>query len=397
MKNIARNQYLDRLKKHEGHHIIKVITGIRRCGKSTLLELFKEYLLKERGVKKRHIIAINFEDINNEHLLDYKKLYGYILDRVQEGVLNYIFLDEIQQVAQFQKVVDSLYIKKNIDIYITGSNAYMLSGELATLLSGRYVEISMLPLSFKEYYSVNGGNKHECFTSYLKSTSFPYAATIKDADIVSDYLHGIYNTVLLKDVVQRKKVADVQLLESVVKFLFDNAGNIVSSKRISDTLCLNGRKTTPVTVENYISALCDCYVLYKCGRYDLKGKQYLKSLEKYYLADIGFRHILVGNRGLDVGHILENIIYLELLRRGYTVHIGKVADKEIDFVAQSPKEIVYYQVAQTINTPEIFEREFSPLQKVRDHYKKVVLTMDEIDEVHNGIEKRNIIDFLLEG
>jgi predicted AAA+ superfamily ATPase len=395
MQKIEREIYLERLKKCQDRQIIKIISGIRRCGKSTLLKLFIEYL-RAKKVQEEQIIYLSLDDIDLEHLLDYKILYKYVSERLLKDKTTYVFLDEIQNVPDFQKAVNSLFLKDNIDIYLTGSNAYMLSGELSTLLSGRYIEIQMLPLSFKEYFSTRGGDKKQCFEDYLKFTSFPYAVNISDTEIINDYLRGIYSSILLKDVAQRKKIADLTLLESVITFVFDNVGSIVSSKRISDTLSSNGRKTTSITVENYISALCESFILSKCQRYDVKGKQYLKSLEKYYLTDIGFRHILLGNRNLDIGHILENTVYLELIRRGYRVNIGKVGNLEIDFVVQSPKDITYYQVCQTLSSKETLERETAPLRRLRDNYRKFIITADSISQSIEGIETKNIIDFLLE-
>ena len=392
---VQRKQYMEKLKKMKDKKIIKVVTGIRRCGKSTLLLIFRAYL-KECGVTDNQIISVNFEDIASEPLLDYKKLHAYVIERLLPGKMTYVFLDEIQNVPQFQKAVDSLFIKDNVDVYITGSNAQLLSGELATLLSGRYIEISMLPLSFAEYYELVGGDKRDTWNSYYRNGGFPYTAAILDDDICRDYLMGIYNTVLLKDVVARKRISDIPLLESVIKFIFDNVGNIVSAKKIADSLTSYGRKTTSVTVESYIEALTSAFVLYKVGRYDVKGKQYLKSLEKYYLVDIGLRRMLLGDKNTDIGHILENIVYLELLRRGYTVSIGKVEDKEIDFIAVMGDDKVYYQVAASILDPATFEREIAPLKKVADHYPKFILSMDELPMGDEGIKQVNIVDFLLE-
>ena len=393
---INRKEYLEKLKKLKDKQIIKVVTGVRRCGKSTLLKQFRDYLMNECGVTQEQIIFINFEDLAYEHLLDYKALYQYITERLCENKKNYIFLDEIQAVSNFQKTVDSLFIKDNVDLYITGSNAYLLSGELATLLSGRYVEISILPLSFAEYYELVGGNKRDAWQNYFKCGGFPYAASLEEDDIRTDYLRGIYHTVLLKDIVARKKVQDVMLLESVVKFLFDNIGNIVSSKKISDSLVSNGRKTTSATIENYIEALTESFILYKTNRYDVKGKQHLKSLEKYYLVDVGLRRLLLGDKNADIGHILENIVYLELIRRGYKVAIGKIGDLEIDFIAEYNGEKIYYQVAASVLSPETFSREIAPLQKVTDNYPKFIISMDEISINEDGIKQINIIDFLMQ-
>jgi len=392
---VQRRQYMNKLIKMKDENIIRVITGIRRCGKSTLLLLFQEYL-KQQGVSDEQIVSVNFEDMQYEPLLDYRKLYEHVSARLMPEKKTYVFLDEIQNVPQFQKVVDSLYIKDNVDVYITGSNAHMLSGDLATLLSGRYIEINMLPLSFAEYYEMKGGDKREAFTADYQSGAFPQAAAIADDEVRLDYIRGIYNTVLLKDIVARKKITDVALLESVTRFLLDNVGNIVSSNKIADSLTSFGRKTTAVTVENYVSALMDAYVLYKAPRYDVKGKQHLKSLEKYYAADISLRHLLLGDRNRDIGRILENIVYLELIRRGYTVQIGKVGEKEIDFVTSAGDQRIYYQVSASVLDSATFEREFAPLQIIKDHYPKFVLTMDDLPTGQDGIIQKNIIDFLLE-
>lgn len=394
-KMVQRKQYLDKLIKTKDKQIIKVVTGVRRCGKSTLLLQFQNYL-KTCGVDDSQIIAINFEDMNYSHLLDAAALHSHVTQMLVPGKMTYLFLDEVQNVPDFQKAVDSLFIRENIDIYITGSNAYMLSGELATLLSGRYIEIQMLPLSFAEYYELAGGDRRDAWNNYFHNGGFPYTVQLEDNQIRSDYVSGIYNTVLLKDIVARKKVQDVFLLESVIRFLFDNVGNIVSSKKIADSLTSFGRKTTPVTVENYINALMDSFIIYKATRYDIKGKQHLKSLEKYYLVDVGLRRLLLGDKNTDIGHILENIIYLELLRRGYTVNVGKAGNLEIDFVAQSGGDRIYYQVAASVLDPDTFAREVAPLQKISDHYPKFILSLDEISMGQDGIKQLNIIDFLLQ-
>lgn len=391
---VKRYRYLEKLKKLKDMQVIKVITGFRRCGKSTLLLQFQEYL-KECGTDDSQIISINFEKLEYEHLLNYKALYKYISERLCPDKMTYVFLDEIQLVGDYQKAVDSLFVRDNVDVYITGSNAKMLSGELATLLSGRYVEIEMLPLSFAEFYELVGGDKRDAWKRYFTNGGLPYTAYIDDEEILSDYLTGIYNTVLLKDVVERRKVQDVPLLKSVIKFLFDNIGNIVSSKKISDSLVSNGRKTTSVTIENYIEALSESFTIYKAGRYDINGKQHLKSLEKYYAVDVGLRKILIGKR--DIGHTLENIIYLELLRRGFSVSIGKVDNLEIDFIAEKNGEKQYFQVSASGLDPATFEREITPLLKINDNYPKFIITLDEISTDTDGIKQINAVDFLLEG
>ncbi len=391
---VRRSEYLDKLKQMKDKQLIKVVTGVRRCGKSTLLLQFRNYL-SLCGVDSSQMIVLNFEDISNEYLLDYKSLHTYIAEQLNADKMNYIFLDEIQMVPYFQKAVDSLFIRDNVDIYITGSNAYMLSGELATLLSGRYIEIQMLPLSFKEYTELSNTSPELAWQSYFQNGGFPYSVQIEDPNIRHDYLLGIYNTVLLKDVVARRKIQDVTLLESIIKFLFDNIGNIVSPKKIANTLTSYGRKTSSITVENYISALSECFILYKVNRYDIKGKQYLKSLEKYYLVDIGLRRLLLGDKNIDIGHILENIVFLELIRRGYKVSIGKVGDLEIDFIAERFGDRIYYQVAASVLDPNTFAREIAPLKKVNDHYPKFIISMDQYSMNEDGIKQMNIIDFLL--
>lgn len=393
---VLRRQYLEKLRKTQGSRIIKVITGVRRCGKSTLLAQFQEELLKS-GLGRDQIISVNLEDIANKSLLDYLKLYDYLLERLQPGKMTYVFLDEIQNVPQFQRAVDSLYIRPDVDVYLTGSNAGLLSGELATLLSGRYIEINMLPLSYVEYHELIGGDRRDTWRSYYQRGGFPFAATIADEEIWRDYLLGIYHTVLLKDIVARKGISDIAVLESVAGFLFDNIGNIVSSKRIADSLTSDGRKTNSITVENYINALTESFILYKAGRYNIKGKQHLKSLEKYYLVDIGLRRMLLGDSAADVGHILENIVYLELIRRGYQVKIGKVGELEIDFIAFKGSDRRYYQVAASVLDPITFAREIAPLKAVKDNYPKAILSLDELPMEEEGIKQINMMDFLLQG
>ena len=392
---VERQEYMQKLIQWKDRQVIKVVTGVRRCGKSTLLLMFREFLEKN-GVDSKKCISINFEDLRYEDLKDYHKLYAYIMEHVTEEGRYYIFLDEIQLVPDFQKAVDSLYLRENVDLYLTGSNAAMLSGELATMLSGRYVEIRMLPLSFREYYELVGGDRKEAFNAYYRKGGFPYAALLQEDAVRRDYLMGIYNTVLLKDIVERKRIADVPLLEGIIRFLADNIGNVVSVKKISDSLTSDGRKTTAMTVDGYVQALKDAFILYEANRYDVKGKQYLRSLEKYYLVDIGLRSLLLGERVRDVGRILENIVYLELLRRGYRVSVGKVDTLEVDFVAESGDERIYYQVSASVLDPATYDREFRPLKRIHDNYPKYVLSMDDLPMGEDGIRQMNIIDFLLE-
>lgn len=393
---VERQEYMQKLIKWKDRQVIKVVTGVRRCGKSTLLIMFQEYL-KKNGIDAKQCISINFEDLRFEHLKDYHQLYDYILERIDDLERWYIFLDEIQLVPDFQKVVDSLYLKDNIDIYITGSNAAMLSGELATMLSGRYVEIRMLPLSFREYFQLIGGDRREAFQSYYRKGGFPYAVQLSEEEIRRDYLMGIYNTVLLKDIVERKRISDIPLLEGIIRFLADNIGNVVSVKKISDSLTSDGRKTTAVTVDSYIQGLKDAFILYEAGRYDIKGRQFLKSLEKYYFVDIGLRNMLLGEQTRDVGRILENIVFLELLRRGYRVSVGKLDSLEVDFVAELGDKRVYYQISASILDPSTYEREIRPLKRIQDNYPKYILTLDELPLGEDGIRQMNIIEFLLGG
>lgn len=397
---IKREEYFEKLKNFKEKQIIKVITGIRRCGKSTLLEMFQDDL-KQNGIEDNQIISVNFENPDFEELQDRTKLYKYLKERLVKDKMTYIFLDEIQNVPEFEKTVDGLFINKNVDLYITGSNAYLLSSELATLLTGRYVEIKMLPLSFKEYLS-SFEDKTDItrkFRDYLRFSSFPQAIELYKAnpDNIDLYLDGIFNTVVYKDVMARKEISDQSVLESIIKYLYDNIGNTCSIKKVSDTLTSMARPTSYNTVANYIEALVDSYILYKANRFDIKGKEYLKTQEKYYAVDIGLRYHLLGQKaGQDMGHILENIVYLELLRRGYRVFIGKVDELEVDFVAQNSENTIYYQVALTTREENTLQRELAPFKKINDNYPKYILTLDDdLDADYDGIKKINAIDWLL--
>jgi predicted AAA+ superfamily ATPase len=399
---IERPLYIQTLVKFRDKRLIKIITGIRRCGKSTLLELYRRYLV-EHGVGQDQIISVNFEEIEFEDLRDYKKLYAYVSKRLRPGKMNYVFLDEVQNVPEFQKAADSLYIKKNVDLYLTGSNAYMLSSEIATILSGRYVEIHMLPLSFSEYISAAGRDElSRKYNRYVTESSFPYTLDL-DGDMrsIDEYLGGLYNTIILKDVVSRKKIADPLMLESVIRFMFFNIGNLCSTTNIANTMKSEGRPVSVHTVESYLAALTDCFVLYKAGRYDVKGKQFLKSGEKYYVADIGLRFHLLGGRNVNLGSVLENVIYLELLRRGCRVYVGKSGSAEIDFVTERRGApygdgTEYYQAALTVRDNAALERELAPLAAIKDHNPKYLLTMDEDPPAsYNGIQRINALDWLL--
>lgn len=381
--------------------VIKVITGVRRCGKSTLFRQYIDYLLNS-GVAHEQIIFINLEDLAYEALLDYKSLYNYITDRFLEDAQYYIFIDEVQQCAHFEKAVDSLFIKPNVDVYITGSNAHMLSGDLATLLSGRYVTIDMLPLSFREYFSSveNDVSKEVAFNEYIKRGSFPYLMQVQDnASLVQPYLEGIYNTILIKDVAQREGISDISLLESIVRTLTSSIGSPVSAKKIYDTIRSSGRKISINTVDNYIRALTDSFIFYRVDRFDIKGRQYLKTLGKYYIVDTGLRSLLLSSQSQDMGHLIENIVYLELLRRGHQVYIGKLADKEVDFVVKKSEGLEYYQVSASVLEESTLRRELAPLEAIRDNYPKILLTLDVIGSAssHEGIRQEYLLDWLLSG
>lgn len=406
MKRIDRDNYLSILKNFKDQQIIKVISGIRRCGKSTLLEIYQDYLINN-GVSKNQIISINFENADYEELQDRKKLYEYIKNKLVKGKKTYIFLDEIQNVYEFEKTVDSLFINKEVDLYITGSNAYLLSSELATLLTGRYIEIKMLPLSFKEYISAFDAQTDisRKFRDYLRYSSFPQAVELYkiNPENINMFLDGIYNTILFKDVMQRKGITDKNLLERITKYLYDNIGNRTSVKSIVNNIEGLEKKPSYNTISNYINALLDSYLIFRANRYDIKGKEYLKTQEKYYAIDIGLRYYMLGqNSGKDMGHILENVVYLELLRRGYKVYIGKLDELEVDFVAKKTDNTVYYQVALTTrsesdNENKILDRELTPLKKINDNYPKYILTLDDdLDTDFDGIKKRNVLDWLLE-
>ncbi|MDR1204652.1 MAG: ATP-binding protein [Peptococcaceae bacterium] len=397
---IERKEYLNRLIGYRDKHVVKIITGIRRCGKSTLLVLFQQYLM-DSGVEPANIITVNFEDYDNRSLCDPSALHEYIKSRMAPNGKTYVFLDEIQHVPEFQRVVDSLYLRVNLDLYLTGSNAWLLSGDLATLLSGRYVEIEMLPLSFREYVSVVGeeGGLQRRYLEYLENSSFPGALDFDGSQKhILGYLQGVYDSVVLKDVVGRYKIPDVMMLESLARFTFDNIGSQLSAKSVSNAMNSDGRKIDVKTVERYLRALMDSYIIYQARRYNIKGKQYLRTLEKYYAIDIGMRGLLLGKRGADVGHMLENVIYLELLRRGYQVYIGKVDELEVDFVAMDQAGRSYFQVAATVREQAALERELAPLRKISDHYPKYILTLDEDpDADYDGIRKIRALDWLMNG
>ncbi len=403
---IERKEYLKKLIAWKDEQVIKVVTGIRRSGKSTLLDLYKQYL-KGHGVGGEQIVSVNFEELENEVLQDYRALYAYLTERLCRGKMTYIFLDEVQKVEGFERVVDSLYIKENVDVYITGSNSWLLSGELVTLLSGRYVEINMLPFSFSEFYeSRGGGDEDRLFAEYLSDGAFPYIATMdRTKEKVDMYLEGIYNTVIVKDVEERRsrkedpnrrKVTDIALLKNISKFLANCVGSPISVKKIADYITSSGRKVSPNTVDDYIEALTEAYIFYRAERYDVEGKQLLKQNGKLYIVDLGLRRYLLPKCNYDLGYSLENIVFLELVRRGYRVNIGKAGNAEIDFVAGKDDILEYYQVSASLIEQTTFEREIAPLRKIGDNYPKKILTLDRFTPGnYEGIEVINAIDWLL--
>ena len=397
-KLIERKEYIDFLIGHRDRDVIKVVSGVRRAGKSTLFELYKRYLLAN-GVTAEQIISINFEDLQYEDLQDYRALHKYVSGKLLPDRMNYIFLDEIQHVEKFEKAVDSLFIKENTDIYLTGLNAYFMSGELATFLSGRYVELRMLPLSFSEYATALPDNMslQAKYNSYVTDGSFPYIIRLDGRkEDIREYLSGIYNTIIVKDILTRLQVRDIKMLSSIVKYVFANVGSLLSPGKIANAMTSAGRKIDPKTVERYLQGLQDSLIVYQANRYDVRGKELLKVNAKYYVVDMALRSSITGNRGRDMGHILENIVYLELVRRGYKVYVGDIPGGEIDFVAEKNGSLAYFQVALSTLSEDVLERELKPLQMLNDNYPKYLLTMDEYDMEADfaGIRKLNVIQWL---
>lgn len=396
MKQIPRSYYLAQLGVWRDKQIIKVITGIRRSGKSTLMQQYQQQLIS-LGVKSEQIQTYNFEDLANEPLQDYRKLYAHVSQHLLPDEQNYLFFDEIQMVGEYQRAIDSLFLRPNVDIYLTGSNAYLLSSEIATLLSGRYIEIRLLPLSFNEYCYQSTFSAEENYRRYLSLTSFPYGLQLPDAEAVRGYLEGLFNTVVLKDIVSRRRLQDMDLLERIVRFLSDNIGNLTSIKNITNNLQAGGRKVSDHTVESYMQSLVECFLFYRVERYDIRGKERLKIGHKYYITDLGIRHLLIGLRGGDLGHLLENVVYLELIRRGYQVMVGKMGDAEVDFIALKSGQPTYFQVSLSVRDDATLQRELAPLLQISDHYPKYLLTLDPDPLVlHEGIQQIYALDWLLE-
>jgi len=399
IKLIKREDYLHKLRQLKDVNIIKVVTGVRRSGKSTLLELFREELLED-GVDDRRIISLNFEETKNEHLLDRHKLNSYIEERLVSDKMNYVFLDEVQKVPEYEILVDSLHVKKNVDIYITGSNAFLQSSELATLLSGRYINISILPFSFSEFVSSfdEQADLPKRYDQFVHYSSFPQAVSmIEDMpDRINDYLRGIYESVVTKDIMTRREIKSRRNFDNVVKFVFDSVGSAISPTGIAAAMTKENQGIKHTTVDSYLTALTDSFVLYKADRWDIKGKKLLATQEKYYAVDLGLRRVLLGRQdGGDRGHLLENIIYLELLRRGGEIYIGKAGNKEVDFVVKSPDgDISYYQVAYTALADDTLKRELAPLQQIDDNYPKYLITMDPNSFDNSGIKHVYALDFL---
>lgn len=399
---VTRTEYLDFLKRHQGKQIIKVVSGVRRSGKTILFSQFQEYL-RSSGVAPEQIITINFEDMANESLRDPYALYKYLTNRLDDGKMTYIFLDEIQHVTDFEKVVDSLFIKDNVDLYITGSNAYFLSGEIATLLTGRYVQINMLPLSFKEFVEWHKQNDlftndTDMFNEYLKS-SFPYTLFVQDEQERMEYLQGIYSTIVLTDIVTRLKVRDVPVLERVIRTLFSDIGSAISISNIANTLKSAKLPADNKTIDRYVEGILNSLLMYKAKPYDIHGRSILRANSKYYAVDLGLRRLLLPDHQQDYGHIIENIVFLELKRRYPHVYVGRSNDLEVDFVALNIKnEARYFQVALTTLDEKVLERELRPLKQIHDSYPKYLLTMDTLnkDANYDGIQKMNILDWLLE-
>ena len=400
-KMVIREKYLKKMIDSKDTEFIKVITGIRRSGKSTLLLMFKDYLLKN-GVKKENIIHINFESGIYDNIKNYKDLYQYVKEKIKNNKI-YLLLDEVQNVESWEKAINAFKVDFDIDIYITGSNAYLLSSELSTLLSGRYIEIKMYPLSFKEFLMFNKydeSNLEDKFNEYLKYGGLPAIALIKNNDeLILSYLNDIYNTIVKKDIIDRNNIKDIALLENIIKYLFSNVGSPISSNKISDYLNSNKivQKANHQTIDNYLNMLEKSYIIYKADRTDVKSKALLKTLGKYYVSDTGLRNIILGFRNINEGHLLENVVYLELLRRGYKVNIGKNSDYEVDFVAENTHTIKYYQVTQTLSDEQVKNRELRSLESISDNYGKIILSMDKsINNDYNGIKVKNIINWLLE-
>ncbi|MBR1778262.1 MAG: ATP-binding protein [Alphaproteobacteria bacterium] len=406
---IKRPQYIKELFSFKDTDLIKILTGVRRCGKSTVYELYAEEL-KKQGISPEQIQIIKLEEDENSDLWDYHKLHKHVMDHSVKGKKNYVFLDEIQNVEHFEKAVRSLYEKKNIDLYLTGSNSKLQSGEWATSLTGRYIEIKMYPLSFKEFLSIAPtDNLDKAYADYLAYSSFPYAqyfVRLNTPDLkkqIDTYLNGIYDTVVLYDVMSKKNITNAGRIKRIMKFMAGNIGSEISVKKMSDMLKNDGIILQPGVLDDYLDAFKNAYIWYQADRYDVRGRKVLKTQNKHYLVDMGIRNMLVSNKIGDTGHILENVVYLELLRRGCKVYVGKIdyktkerngATAEIDFVAETPDGLEYYQVCDTMNDPKTLERELASLKLIKDNYPKFILTRDYGTKDYEGIKQQNVLEWL---
>lgn len=396
-----RNKYFRNVDAFKDKQIIKVITGIRRCGKSVFMEQYAQKL-RDEGVSESQIMFIKLDDMDNEILCEYHNLYAFIKSGLIENKMNYIFIDEVQLCKDFQKPIESLFNRKNVDLYLTGSNADILSGELATLLSGRYVTIDMQPFSFSEYLECAEENNfpeqslEERYSDYFRFGGMPFTLQLKkNQEDIFQYLNGVYNTIIVKDIAARHQIKDVSVLEAVIKYIFKNCANFLTSKKISDTITSSGRKTSQPTVENYMRFLEECFLIYKVERYDVRGKEILKNIAKYYIADTGLRNMLLGFRNIDTGHILENQVFLELKRRHFEIYTGRNQSQEIDFVAKKQDSIFYIQVAETVKEAETLERELSAFKNIPDFYPRILITMDKNPNADfNGVKNVYALDFL---
>lgn len=399
---INRPKYIEKLNSWRDKNIIKILTGMRRVGKSTILEMYKNSLINQ-GVSTEQIIYLNLEDLSNRYIDTYIKLYDYILSKMTNNRMNYIFIDEVQNIDQFEKAIDSLYLKSNVDIYLTGSNAKFLSSEIGTILTGRYIEINVLPFSFKEYVSAQSDKskklitKEELFNNYITNGSLPYVFTLdNDIDKINSYYDNIYATVYEKDILTKINIHNNDALYKIASYMFDNISNYTSIRKIANALNTGGSKISEPTVDTYVNALVNSYLFYKTNRYDVKGKNILLTQNKYYTVDIGIRNYVITSNVRDIGRIYENIVYLELINRGYKVYIGKVGEYEVDFVAKSAEDTIYYQVTNSILDENTFEREIRPLKLIKDSNSKYIITTDNVPRNnYDGIKCMNIIDFLL--
>lgn len=394
---IKRDYYLDKILPVKDTEYVKIITGIRRCGKSSMLKLYKEYLLEQANVDNKHIIEINYEQFQFDELRDPKKLHAYIGKRVAGEGKYYLFVDEIQELLDWARVINSIRVSFNIDIYVTGSNSRVFAGEHLTYLSGRYVEIKMFPLSFGEFKKFRGvADNSSAFNEYLRVGSFPAIALASSEEQSEAISSGLFDSVFTRDILLRGKIKDEGRFFKVARFIADGVGSQLSANSIANTLKSQGYKISVDAVDNYISLMCKSYFLYSCNRYDIRGKEFLRSNSKLYVADTGLRNQLLGYKTGNIGHIVENLVFIELLRRGYDVSVGKLGDKEIDFVAIKGKEKIYIQVSLTALDENTLKRELAPFYLVKDNYRKILITADSIDLSVDGIEHINLYNFLSE-